>query len=126
VDDEQGQKGEEPEAFNDALTRILQPFDPNMSAGTNSGLCDSSAGKPKYLPIVAGGATKEAVESTDASSLGRDPLDPYFEADLAAARQVRVRARVRVRRVRQVRQVRVRSQVQVQVQVYGGSRVVAL
>ena len=68
VDDEQGQKGEEPEAFNDALTRILQPFDPNMSVGTNSGLYDSSASKPKYLSIVAGGATKEAVESTNASS----------------------------------------------------------
>jgi hypothetical protein len=85
VDDEQGQKGEEPEAFNDTLTRILQAFDPNMSVGTNSGLYDTTASKPKYTSVVSSGAVQQAVESTDASSLGKDPLDPYFKADLAAA-----------------------------------------
>ena len=74
VDDEQGQKGEEPEAFTDALTRILQPFDPTVSAGTNSGLHDSTAGKPKYVSIVASGAVQQAGESTDATSLGKNPL----------------------------------------------------
>ena len=60
VDDEQGQKGEEPEAFTDALTRILQPFDPTVSVGSNSGLYDSTAEKPKYVSIVASGAVQQA------------------------------------------------------------------
>ena len=46
VDDEQGQKGEEPEAFNNALTRILQPFKPDMSSPVLRGL-GGSPGAPE-------------------------------------------------------------------------------
>jgi hypothetical protein len=67
-------------------THVLDAnYDETVSVGTNAGLFDATAGAPKYVSIVAGGATKTAVESTDEATLGKAPLDPFFAADLAAA-----------------------------------------
>ena len=57
VDDEQGTGDQE--AFDDALTRLLQQFDPKAN-GTNASLYDTATSRPKYVSVVAAGDAGEA------------------------------------------------------------------